>query len=202
MCYFDAAGNLDATFAPQPFAVASNDIVHIYSIGVAPDGKIVFGGWFTNYPSNTQLNGQNYSGIGRLVGTPVQTYSNWCASFALTASNNGAGQDADNDGVPNLFEYYCRTTPTNQASASRPSLTFVQFTGQTYPAISFTHNKSAVGVTLTTKVSSNVKFTDSLGSVAASTTDLGNGTEQIVIRSTASVAAVPTQFMQILLQFP
>ena len=202
MCYFDGSGNLDVTFAPQPFAVASNDIVHIYSIGVAPDGKIVFGGWFTNYPNNTQLNGQDYSGIGRFIGTPILTYSNWVASFGLTAANNGAGQDPDGDGVPNLFEYYSGTNPTNQASASRPVLSFVQVTAQTYPAITFTHSKSAVGVTLTTKVSSNVAFTDALGSTLFSTTDLGNGTEQVVIRSNTSVAAVPTQFLEILLQFP
>lgn len=201
VCYFDGSGNLDSTFAPQPYAIITNDIVHIYAMGVAPDGKIVVGGWFTNFPNNTQLNGQNYSGIGRLVGSPILTYSNWVASFGLTSANSGAGQDPDDDGVPNVFEFYSGSTPTNQASLSRPVLTFVQVTGQMYPAISFTHNKITVGATVTAQVSSNVKFTNSLGSTLFSTTDLGNGIEQVVIRSNSSVSTSPIQFLQVLLQF-
>ncbi len=68
LAYIDASGNVDPTFAPPPVLPSFGDLVHIYTVGVGLDGKIVVGGWFTNYPNGTLLNGQNYSGIARLVG--------------------------------------------------------------------------------------------------------------------------------------
>ncbi|MDB6057841.1 MAG: hypothetical protein JWO95_1685, partial [Verrucomicrobiales bacterium] len=66
--YIDSNGNVDPAFAPPPYTDITGDLVHIYTVATAPDGKIVFGGWFTNYPNQTQLNGQDYSGIGRMIG--------------------------------------------------------------------------------------------------------------------------------------
>jgi uncharacterized delta-60 repeat protein len=202
-CYFDSTGHLNATFAPQPNSNPTNDFTRIYSMSVAPDGKVVFGGWFTNYPNNTQLNGQNYSGIGRFVGAPIVTYSNWAVASGLTAANNAPGQDPDGDGIPNFFEYYSGTNPLDPLSGSRPSLTMFHVTGPgapaTYPMVALVHNKTSVGA-LVPKVSSNVTFSDSLG-WGLSTADLGNGTEELDVRANLSVSDTPSQFLEILLQY-
>jgi hypothetical protein len=88
----------------------------------------------------------------------------------------------------------------NTASALRPKNGVVQIDGQTYPSITFIHNKSTIGVTGIPRVSDNVSFNNSLGCTLVSATDLGDGNEQIVLRSNSSTTNNPSQFLELLLR--
>ena len=129
-------------------------------------------------------------------------FSDWATSTGLTAGNNGPGDDADNDGIPNAVEYYFGSDPKGASSGLLPVAQTVSTGGQDYPAIQFIRRKSAPLVTPEIRVSSNVQFTDSLGSTTATTTDLGDGTELVTIRSNTSRAAQPAQFLQLRLTVP
>lgn len=89
LALLDDNGNVDLGFAPPAIPNPLQDLIHIYTGGVAPDGKIVVGGWFTNYPNNTQLNGQDYSGIARLIGG----YTGGPGKFQFTTSAVQVNED-------------------------------------------------------------------------------------------------------------
>jgi hypothetical protein len=99
-------------------------------------------------------------------------------------------------------EYYFGSDPKGASSGLRPVSLTVSTGGQDYPAIQFIRRKSAPLVTPEIRVSSNVQFTDSLGSTTATTTDLGDGTELVTIRSNVGRAAQPVQFLQLRLTVP
>jgi hypothetical protein len=54
---------------------------------------------------------------------------------------------------------------------------------------------------MTTESSTTLEFTDTLGTSIYSTTNLGNGTEQVIIRSNLAGPDSPTQFLRINLAF-
>ncbi len=133
------------------------------------------------------------------AGSPFQS---WASSFGLTAGNNGAGDDADGDGLANVFEYYFGTSPADSVSSDLPIATAVNSGGQSYPAITFIRVKNVVGVTLLPQASSDVNFSNSLGTILESAIDLGGGLEQVTIRSAISAAVQPMQFLRIQLSIP
>ncbi len=196
---FEPDGSLDATFTPGNgfnFTAAS-------ALALEADGRIWVGGNFTTYAGTTVNRLALLTGdpawLGMGAGSPFET---WAAGAGLTGSNNAPGDDADFDGIPNLFEYYFGSLPLNGASGIEPFSTSVSISAQSYPAISFIRSKTASGVTPTIRVSSSVLFADSLGSTEHSVTDLGNGTELVVIRSNVSTATQPNQFLQLRLSIP
>ncbi|MEI9866006.1 MAG: hypothetical protein WDN00_15930 [Limisphaerales bacterium] len=96
--------------------------------------------------------------------------------------------DADGDGLKNVFEYYFGSNPTSAASGAPPTVISVNSGGQSYPAITFIRSQNVSGITLIPQVSSTVQFGNSLGSTLDSVVDLGNGTERVTIRSNVSMA--------------
>jgi hypothetical protein len=121
----------------------------------------------------------------------------WAMGYTFPPGRNNPQDDADGDGIPNVFEFYFGSNPTNAASGDLPAETTVIVSGHIYPAITFIRSKTANGVTLIPQVSSSVLFNDWLGSTVESLVDLGNGTEQVTIRSNVSVNALPMQYLRI-----
>ena len=151
----------------------------------------------------TNTSGAVTSSVATLtVNAGGSAFETWAASSGLSVGNNGPNQDADFDGIPNVFEFYFGSLPLNAASGMEPFTTDVSVSLQTYPAISFIRSKTAGGVTPEIRVSSSVTFSDSLGSTTHGVTDLGNGTELVVIRSNVSTATQPNQFLQLRLSIP
>jgi hypothetical protein len=137
-----------------------------------------------------------------ITGSSGSPFENWAAAAGLNAGNNQPGQDADNDGLANAFEYYFGSSPTIASPGAVPSATTVNISGTNYPAITFIRSKAVSGVTLLPQASSSVLFTDSLGTSVHSVTDLGNGTERVVIRSAVGINAASRQFLRIQLTVP
>ncbi len=129
-------------------------------------------------------------------------FDSWATSAGLTGGNNQPGDDADFDGISNVFEYYFGSLPLSAVSGIEPFGTSVTVSAQSYPAISFIRSKSATGVTPVVRVSISATFSDSLGSTEHSVTDLGNGTELVVVRSNVSTTTQPNQFLQLRLTIP
>ncbi|GEM_PF-4890971 len=125
------------------------------------------------------------------------TFSQWATSYNFPPGQSDPEDDADGDGIKNAFEYYFGSDPTSASSGAMPSGTTVTSGGQTYPAITFIRSKSASDVTLLPQASSNVNFTDSLGTIVESVVDLGDGTERVTIRSTVSSSVQGAQFLRI-----
>ena len=115
---------------------------------------------------------------------------------------SGENQDADADGILNIFEYYFGSNPMNAASGVPPTVTTVNVSGEDYPAITFIRSQSASGITLIPQASSSVLFSDSLDTIVQPVLDLGNGTERVTIRSNVSVASQAAQFLRIQLSQP
>ncbi|MEI9961387.1 MAG: delta-60 repeat domain-containing protein [Limisphaerales bacterium] len=139
---------------------------------------------------------------GTNAATATATFDSWKTQFSFPSGQSDPEDDADGDGLKNVFEYYFASNPTNAASGAQPTATSVDVGGQDYPAITFIRSKSATGVTLIPQVSSNVQFSNSLGSTIASVVDLGNGTERVTIRSNVSMASQTAQFLRIQLSVP
>jgi hypothetical protein len=197
---FEADGSLDATFNPGTSFGGSAPS----ALALESDGSIWVGGSFTTYGGTTVnrlvlLTGDP-AGVGG--GGNQSPYDTWAASFGLTSLNKAPDFDADFDGLPNIFEFYSGTQPLNVASALRPVATWVTVSATVYPAVKFTRSTAATGVTLAVTASGSVLFGDSLGTTPYSTTDLGNGTEEIIIRSNVSAAVQPTQFFELRLSVP
>lgn len=104
--------------------------------------------------------------------------------------------------MPNVFEYYFGSNPTNAASGSLPAYSRVNVSGSEYPAISFVRSQTATGVTLLPEASSVITFADSLGVTVHSVVDLGGGLERVTIRSNVSTQSQAPQFLRLKLSIP
>jgi hypothetical protein len=124
------------------------------------------------------------------------------AQFTFPPGKNNPGDDADGDGIPNVFEFYFGSNPTNGASGKAPAEITVNNGGQNYPALTFIRSKTASGVTLIPQASTSLTFGSLLPTTVESVVDLGSGTEQVTIRSTITIVAQPYQFLRILLSVP
>jgi len=111
-------------------------------------------------------------------------FDSWAAQFTFPPGKNNPQDDADGDGIANIFEFYFGSNPTNGASGAKPSEITVNSGGQNYPAITFIRSKSANGVTLIPQASASLSFGSLIPTTVESVVDLGNGTEQVTIRST------------------
>lgn len=193
-------GSLDTTFVPgNGFGGQSPS-----ALALEADGHIWVGGNGTTYmgtPVNrlVLLNGDP-AGVGDNVGS--SPYDIWASGAGLTALNKGPGEDPDNDGTPNVAEFYFGTNPLGAGSFARLFNWVVRFEGQDYPAFYHIRSKSASGVTPLATASSNVQFSDSFGTTIVETSDLGNGTEQVLIRSNVSNTTQPNQFFLLKLTVP
>jgi hypothetical protein len=134
--------------------------------------------------------------------TTTNGFDTWAAQFTFPPGKNNPGDDADGDGIANVFEFYFGSNPTVGASGKAPAELTVNSGGQNYPAITFIRSKTAGGVTLIPQASTSATFNNLLSTTVESVVDLGNGTEQVTIRSTTAVTAQPHQFLRILLSVP
>jgi hypothetical protein len=134
------------------------------------------------------------------VGATAQ-YGHWTYLQGLPLDKRGPLDDPDNDGVPNLLEFYLALNPLAPASEGIVSST-VEIGGEKYPSITYIRRKDVGGVTGQVLVAPALDFATLLGAVEVSATDNGDGTENVVARSAVSLSQQPQQFFRVAVIMP
>lgn len=127
---------------------------------------------------------------------PEPSFSNWPALAALPSGQQGATDDPDGDGLPNLIEFVLNSEPGTSDPASFPQGT-INEGGVTYPAFSFTRRNPLTGISLTTEISTDLTFDQLVPVETVSTIDNGDGTATVTVRSSQAVAASNSQFFRL-----
>lgn len=137
--------------------------------GTAADtvGSLILGGVTMlpgTYNSSHPIYGSYFTGTGSLV--IAGGYSSWATAKGLDATNNGATQDPDNDGLANLLEFYLDGNPL----ASDGAILLTQTTDASYLTLTF-HRRDDANKDLTSQLAQ-------FGSNLSSWTDvvIGNAT--------------------------
>lgn len=152
---------------------------------------------------------QGRSGMGaaplRLFTTPgaiTPSFATWAAGFTFPGGLSGPNDDADGDGLVNFLEYAMGFIPTNAASGQFPKANgVVNVAGQNYPTLTFRRSTTANAVTSISVINS-LNGGSALGHTEVSVTNMGNGQEEVVVRSNASLAAQPVQFLSVSFSVP
>ena len=134
------------------------------------------------------------------VTTVSDPFDTWAKSAGLTGANAQPGADADGDGANNLAEFYFGTSPTNPGEHPRFVIESIPVSGANHPVVTLIRRQAVGTASLTVHVASSLAFGDDLGSTLVGTKPLGNGLEEIQIRSEASGAAHPVQFFRFTVQ--
>jgi autotransporter-associated beta strand protein len=172
-----------ATFASTDFA--ASDFVF--------SGLADYRGLFLMQPTKLQF---LVTGIG-----PTAEYTHWTYTSGLPEGQRAATDDPDNDGIANLLEFATASDPL-RANPQALTVTTVEEAGVVYPAVRFIRRVNPGGVTTNVLVSPTLDFLTSLGSVEVSASSMADGTELVVVRSAASLAAQPTQFFRLTAALP
>jgi hypothetical protein len=127
---------------------------------------------------------------------PTAAYTDWAYRAGLPADQQGAAQDPDNDGLANVLEFVLSRDPLH-TNVSGITATTVVADGQAYPAVRFARRTDLGGVTTQVLASSGLTFSSLLAVEQVSATLLGDGTEEVVIRSTVPLSQRPNQFLRL-----
>lgn len=128
-------------------------------------------------------------------------YDTWrFARFTSTeladATISGDSADPDTDSLPNLMEYALNAEPkTTDAPVHAP----IVGTADDHLTLTYTPPTTATDVTYTVEWSADLQ-TWSTGATATetvSTTDTGNGTTTVIVRSVTTLTATPRQFLRL-----
>ncbi|HSP42806.1 MAG TPA: hypothetical protein VLO11_08050 [Luteolibacter sp.] len=140
----------------------------------------------------------------RIFATPAEpgggdnTFADWPALLDLPENQRGPLDTPAGDGVPNLVKFAVGVGPLESAAGRIPQEVLESTVNdESYPTVCFVRDTTAVGVTLQIEVAADLDFTTVLGSTVVSTQDLGNGLEQICVRSNVRFADATKQFFRI-----
>ena len=101
--------------------------------------------------------------------------------------------DADGDGMTNFAEYAYGRNPRVQDSSALSTAGKVNVSGTDYPSITFTRRHLAIDVTWSVQESTDLAGWNAT-TVLVSTTQLGNGLEQVTYRSATTANSTPRYF--------
>ena len=128
-------------------------------------------------------------------------YTNWAYLQNIPIGQRGALDDPDNDGLPNLLEFYLAHNPLVAASGGIMATT-VEIGGEKYPSIAYVRRKNVGGITGEVQVASGLNLATLFSVVELSTTDNGDGTENVIVRSALPLSQQPQQFFRIAVILP
>lgn len=136
------------------------------------------------------------SGVAPTAARPSDPFGDWAQSAGLSGANAAAGADPDGDGRSNLAEFLFGSSPNDKNSSPKFPVK-EEFVGNNHhPAVTLLRRSVTGTAQLEVRVSSSLDFADDLGSTVVSTTPLGNGLEQVVIRSNRAANEAPRQFFR------
>lgn len=118
-----------------------------------------------------------------------QTFANWAAANSLPQGQDGPGDDADGDGVPNIVEFALGTDPASATSKALPADRRVRVGNDEYPAIAIIRRKNVTGANVEVKAYGAIPFNSEVTTVQeGAAEDLGDGTERVIIRASQPLA--------------
>ena len=128
-----------------------------------------------------------------------QTYADWKAAVGLPAGKDGPTDDADGDGLSNLAEFALGTPPLQAQSRGLPQGTLTTVSGELYPSLTLIRRRNVTGVALLVEAFTSIPF-DTGSSVpfvqVGDPVDLGDGTEQVVVRSQTPLRSLQQYFFR------
>ena len=128
-----------------------------------------------------------------------QTYADWKASVGLPPGKDGPDDDADGDGLSNLAEFALGTPPLQAQSRGLPQGTLTTVSGELYPSLTLIRRRNVAGASLVVEAFSSIPF-DAGSSVpfvqVGDPVDLGDGTEQVVVRAQTPLRSLQQYFFR------
>ncbi|WAC18562.1 immunoglobulin domain-containing protein [Luteolibacter sp. SL250] len=132
---------------------------------------------------------------------PAAGFSAWSALLNVPADKRGLLDTPAGDGISNLIKFALGLTPAIPAgSASTAGSTAVS--GTAYPTVVFNRRKDIGDVTIEVLAASDLPVIPSIPTQVVSTTDNGDGTETVVVRTNLPVSAASKQFFTIKVTHP
>ncbi len=157
-----------------------------YTVLVTNDSDSV-----TSLPATLTIGGE---------GPPV-TFAAWPALQSLPEDKRGPYDNPTGDGVGNIIKFALGLDPAVPVGSVKTKGE-VEVEGEKYLTVQFTRRIDPGDVILTVLTSSDLTYTDELGSQVVSATDNGDGTETVIVRSDVPIAAKPLQFMRLRAELP
>ena len=132
---------------------------------------------------------------------PTAAYTDWAYRAGLPADQQGPAQDPDNDALTNLLEFVLDRDPLHTNVSGIAASTIV-VGGQAYPAVTFVRRIDLGGVTTQVLASPDLSFSTLLAVEPVSVTPLGDGMEEVVVRSAVPLSLRPNQFFRLAATLP
>lgn len=135
--------------------------------------------------------------IGGTPGTPdastAQVFEGWRNNYFTTAEFPTTAAllwDADSDGLDNFTEYAFGRAPKTADNSALSTGGNVTVANKNYLSVTFTRPKNALDVTYSIEASSDLASWSEVNA-PVSTTDLGDGREQVTFRDTTHMGTIP-----------
>ena len=188
-------GTLDASYDAGTGPSGS-----IHQLQVGPDDSVWAFGSFASFDgavvNNLMLVSEGAAGVG-------VSYADWAAANGLTPGvNDDPEDDADLDGLNNIQEFAFGSHPNQFSDAARPVASMADVGGVKYFSVVFTRNKEAADVIIVVEGADRLVSGASLDTAVVSTVDLGGGLEEVTVRTTVSMADLPSAFLLVRVESP
>jgi len=166
-----------------------------YSIDILDDGAD-WGSWDlrTSWALSSEISGS--PGVANPE-PHSEVYTSWASQYFTSAELadalvSGPGADASGDGIANLIKYALGLNPKLK---SRSGLPAISIDGDAF-TLKFQRLKKAADLTLSVEVSTELS-TWTAATTEVSSSDKGDGTEDVTFRSDLAIADEPRQFMRL-----
>lgn len=147
----------------------------------------------------------NWRSSRDLLGTPgtdehLTSFADWATA---TGALGGAGADTDRDGLTHLMEFFLGGDPNIPSTGELPTGGIMGFSPGgipgDFPTLTYRRSVTAAGVADRVEVSTDLEGWDSSDEAIKidRITNLGDGTEEVVVRSRISSESEPSQFLRL-----
>ena len=196
------AGGSTLTFVFTPGAITTgtpytlvSGPVSLSSATLAHTGLGYATGQFTLSPNALQFTVTD-DGVG------LAPFYDWLVAGGLAADRASVSTDNDGDGTPALLEFALGSDPS-RSDAPPVSTSLTTEAGQSYLSIRYTRRRDLGRVVLSVEASaSGPDFASPVSAVQVSSTDLGDGFDEIIARSPTPLSSAPRQFLRVRATLP
>ena len=148
----------------------------------------------------TDITGTVSSALASVTITPsTLTFAAWAQQNGLMPGEDQPDDDADADGIPNFEEFVFGLDPKtpDAAPGATPQFIIVESTGKDYPGVSFRRARDIEGYQIEIEAVETILSPSPESTVEESVTDLGNGVDLIVYRTTTELETLGSIFFKV-----